>query len=131
MPSIRSNWIEIMATDDREFFVALGARIAQLRRERGWTQQELAEKLGVAQQTLAHYEVGRIRVPASTLPLLATLFMTPVDTLVGHTQHMQRTGKRGPAPKWQQQIEAIAQLPKAQQRFVSQMLDTVLTQAQR
>lgn len=131
MPSIRSNWIEIMATDDREFFVALGTRIAQFRRERGWTQQELAEKLGVAQQTLAHYEVGRIRIPASTLPLLATLFMTPVDTLVGHTQHMQRTGKRGPAPKWQQQIEAIAQLPKAQQRFVSQMLDTVLTQAQR
>ena len=130
MPSVRSNWIEIMATDDREFFVALGARIAQLRRERGWTQQELAEKLGVAQQTLAHYEVGRIRVPASTLPLLATLFMTPVDTLVGHTQHA-RTGKRGPAPKWQQQIEAIAQLPKAQQRFVRQMLDTVLTQAQR
>ena len=128
---IRSNWIEIMATDDREFFVALGTRIAQFRRERGWTQQELAEKLGVAQQTLAHYEVGRIRIPASTLPLLATLFMTPVDTLVGHTQHMQRTGKRGPAPKWQQQIEAIAQLPKAQQRFVSQMLDTVLTQAQR
>ena len=131
MPSIRSNWIEIMATDDREFFVALGVRIAQFRHERGWTQQELAEKLGVAQQTLAHYEVGRIRIPASTLPLLATLFMTPVDTLVGHTQHMPRTGKRGPAPKWQQQIEAIAQLPKAQQRFVSQMLDTVLTQAQR
>ena len=33
--------------------------------------------------------------------------------------------------EWGQQIEAIAQLPKAQQRFVSQMLDTVLTQAQR
>lgn len=129
MPSVHSNWIEIMATDDRQFFVALGSRIARLRRERGWTQQELAEKLGIAQQTLAHYEVGRIRVPASTLPLLATLFMTPVDTLVGHTQHVQRTGKRGPAPKWQQQIEAIAQLPKAQQRFVTQMLDTVLNQA--
>ena len=131
MQSVRINWVEIMAMDDKEFFVALGQRIAQLRRERGWTQQELAEKLGVAQQTLAHYEVARIRMPASTLPLLATLFMTPVDTLVGHAQHAQRTGKRGPISKWQQQIEAIAQLPKAQQRFVSQMLDTVLTQAQR
>lgn len=57
--------------------------------------------------------------------------MTPVDALVGHAQHAQRTGKRGSVSKWQQQIEAIAQLPKAQQRFVSQMLDTVLTQAQR
>ena len=131
MQSVHINLVEIMAADDKEFFVALGQRIAQLRHERGWTQQELAEKIGVAQQTLAHYEVARIRVPASTLPLLATLFMTPIDTLVGHAQHTQRSGKRGPAPKWQQQIEAIAQLPKAKQRFVSQVLDTVLAQAQR
>jgi len=130
MQPVHSNWVEIMATDDKEFFVALGLRIAQLRRERGWSQQELADKLGVAQQTLAHYEVARIRVPASTLPLLSTLFMTPIDTLVGHTQHTQRSGKRGPVPKWQQQIETIAQLPKAQQRFVTQVLDSVLTQAQ-
>ena len=131
MNSNYSNWVDIMATDDKAFCVALGVRIAQLRKERGWTQLELAEKLGVAQQTLAHYEVGRIRVPASTLPVLATLFMTQVDTLVGHAQYSQHTGKRGPAPKWQQQIEAIAQLPKAQQRFVSQMLDTVLAQTSR
>lgn len=38
------------------------------------------------------------------------------------------TGKRGPAPKLQQQLERITQLPKAQQRFVMQMLDTVLQQ---
>jgi hypothetical protein len=31
-------------------------------------------------------------------------------------------------PKWQQQIEAISLLPKARQRFVSQMLETVLAQ---
>ncbi|MDM0122207.1 hypothetical protein [Variovorax arabinosiphilus] len=34
--------------------------------------------------------------------------------------------KRGRSPKWQQQMEAIAQLPKAKQRFVSEMLETVL-----
>ena len=98
--------------------------------ERGWSQQELADKLCIAQQTLAHYEVARIHMPASTLPLLSTLFMTPIDTLVGHTQQAQRSGKLGPTPKWQQQIETIAQLPKAQQRFVTQVLDSVLAQAQ-
>jgi hypothetical protein len=74
------------------------------------------------------FEVARIRLPASTLPQLATLFMTTVDELVGHAQQ-RHAGKRGPLPKWQQQIEAIAQLPKTQQRFVTQMLDTVLAQA--
>ncbi len=37
--------------------------------------------------------------------------------------------KRGPAPKIQQQLERVAALPKAQQKFVSQMLDTVLAQS--
>jgi transcriptional regulator with XRE-family HTH domain len=128
MQPLHGNWVEIMATDDREFFVALGQRIAQLRRERGWTQQELAEKLGVAQQTLAHYEVARIRVPASTLPLLATLFMTPIDTLVGHAQHAQRAGKRGPASKLQQHMERISQLPKPRQRVVMEVLESMLAQ---
>jgi transcriptional regulator with XRE-family HTH domain len=130
MPLICTHLVEIIATDDKEFFVALGLRIAQLRKERGWTQQELAEKLGIAQQTLAHYEVARIRMPASTFPQLAMLFVTTVDELVGHTQQRQAS-KRGPLPEWQQQIEAIAQLPKTQQRFVTQMLDTVRAQVQR
>gem|GEM_PF-4876589 len=58
----------------------------------------MVDKLGIAQQTLAHYEVPRIRIPASTLPVLATLFAVPVDVLVGHNQQTKRGGKRGPAP---------------------------------
>ncbi|WP_176507901.1 MULTISPECIES: hypothetical protein [Pseudomonas] len=37
--------------------------------------------------------------------------------------------KSGPAPKWQQQLEAIDQLPKSQQQFVAQMLDALIAQA--
>jgi len=33
-------------------------------------------------------------------------------------------------PQWQQQIEAVAQLPKAQQQFVARMIKTVLAEAQ-
>ncbi|MDR6391746.1 hypothetical protein J2803_004379 [Paraburkholderia phenoliruptrix] len=33
-------------------------------------------------------------------------------------------------PRWQKHIEAIAQLPKAKQQFVAQMLEAVLAQAQ-
>ena len=39
--------------------------------------------------------------------------------------------KRGPAPKLLQQMERIQRLPKAQQRFVMQMIDTVLAQQDR
>ena len=37
--------------------------------------------------------------------------------------------KRGPAPKIQQQLEQIGRLPKAKQRAVMQVLDSILAQA--
>jgi len=117
-----------MNTKDEGFFKALGARIAQARKDHGITQQQLAEQLGIAQQTLAHYEVGRLRVPASMLPTLAQLLTPSLDELISAATP-KRHGKRGPTSRLQQQIEAIEQLPKTKQQFVSQMLDTVLAQA--
>jgi hypothetical protein len=35
-------------------------------------------------------------------------------------------GKRGPAPKLQQQLERVQSLPKAQQQAISKVLDSVL-----
>lgn len=71
-----------MNENGEEFFIELGARIASARRARGMTQQQLAEALGVAQQTLAHYEVGRSRVPASLLPALVELLMFSFEELL-------------------------------------------------
>lgn len=115
---------------DEQFFKELGARIAQARKDHGLTQQDLAAQLGVAQQTLAHYEVGRARLPASMLPTLARLLTLSLDELMGQSTpaRVRAGGKRGPASRLQQQIDALAQLPKAKQQFVSQMLDTVLAQ---
>jgi transcriptional regulator with XRE-family HTH domain len=117
-----------MNTRDEQFFKDLGARIAQARKAHGLTQQDLADQLGIAQQTMAHYEVGRARVAASMLPTLAKLLTMSLDELMGQAVAPQRSTKRGPASRLQQQIDAVAQLPKAKQQFVSQMLDTVLAQ---
>lgn len=43
-----------MNSRDEQFFRKLGARIALARRELQLTQQQLAEQLGIAQQTMAH-----------------------------------------------------------------------------
>ncbi|MBP9229540.1 MAG: helix-turn-helix domain-containing protein [Azonexus sp.] len=117
-----------ISQDEREFFIALGNRIAQRRKEIHITQAQLAEKLGVSQPTMNAYELGQRRVPVSALPTLAKALGIGLETLLGETQPTPRK-RRGPTPRWQHQIEAIANLPKAQQRFVSQMLDTVLAQA--
>lgn len=67
-------------------------------------------------------------MPVSLLPAFAKLFGVALDDLLGVKNG---ASKRGPTPKLHQQIEAISRLPKTQQRFVSQMLDTVLTQHSR
>lgn len=121
-------WIDAMAPNDRLFFVELGKRIAQHRKEQNQTQQQLADALGIAQQTLAHYEVARLRVPASMLPVLAEIFNVQVDELVGRPV-AARAGKRGPSSQLERSIERIGMLSKTKQRFVLEMIDTVLAQS--
>lgn len=119
----------IMTRDEQEFFKELGARIAQLRQEAGLSQQAMADTLEIPQQTYANYEVARARPPASLLPELAQVFGISVDELLGVQKN--GSGKRGPTPLLQKQIERLSQLPKAQQKVVMQMLDGVLSQASR
>lgn len=115
-----------MTPADRQFGKELGRLLAQLRQEAGLTQQAVAAHLGVAQQTLAHYEVGRLRLPVALVPRLAALFAVPTDLLLGVAS--AQPGKRGPTPKLQRQLERVSRLPKAQQHVVLAMLDGVLLQ---
>lgn len=59
------------------------------------------------------------------MPPLAGFLGLSLDELVGETAQAM---KRGPTPKLQQQREQNSQLPRAKQRFVIEMLDTVLQQ---
>ena len=67
-------------------------------------------------------------MPVSLLPELGKLFGVAVDELLGLRSG---SGKRGPAPKFQKQLERIAQLPRARQQVVMDMLDGVLAQRAR
>jgi transcriptional regulator with XRE-family HTH domain len=118
----------LVTAADRDFYRALGQRLAEARKASSLTQTQLAEQLGLAQQTLAHYEIGRLRVAVALMPPLAKALGITVEELMGEEAP---PAKRGPAPKLQQQIERIQRLPKTQQRFVMQMLDTVLAQQSR
>lgn len=118
-------WTGAMAIskDERAFFIQFGARIANFRREVSMTQTQLADALGVSQQTVNAYEAGTRRVPVSMLPQLAITLAVSIEGLIGVSSP---AGKRGPAPKLLQQVERIQRLPKSQQRFVMQMIDTAL-----
>lgn len=117
-----------MTPDETAFFRQLGTRIAERRKAQDLTQAQLGELIGITQQQIASFEIGRRRIPVSTLPLLAKALGTSIEELIGEPA---KPGKRGPAPKLQQQLEQLSRLPKAQQKLVSQVIDSVLAQAAR
>ncbi len=117
-----------MHPDESSFFQTLGKRITELRKKQGLTQAELGEILGVSQQQVAHFEMARRRVAVSMLPTLAKALAVPVEELL---DVQRKPKKRGPTPILQRQLEQISELPRARQRFVIEMLDTVLQQAGR
>jgi transcriptional regulator with XRE-family HTH domain len=113
-------------SQDEQFFKALGARVASARKTQNITQQQMADRLGIAQQTYAQYETGRARFPASMLPKLAHDLSLTLDELMG--QNERSHNKPGPMPKLQKQFERISQLPRTTQQVVMKMLDGVLAQ---
>jgi len=120
-----------MTPNERTFFTGLGQRIANARRHADLTQQQLADQLGIPQPQLASYEIGRRRVPVSLLPRLARALAVAVETLLDDDaieQPVSSRTRRGPASRLEQQLERVSQLPRARQKFVVEMLDTVLAQ---
>lgn len=114
-----------MTPEEIAFFKELGSRLAALRRDRGLTQTQLGEIIGVSQQQIVSFEKGRRKVPLSALPKLSKALGVTVEELIGLKN---KPGKRGPTPKLQRQLERLQQLPRSKQRFITEMLETVLQQ---
>ena len=72
----------------------LGRRIADLRAKRGWTQVDLAGRLGVSRTAVSHTEAG-LSIPGErTVALLAGVFgMEPHDLVAGTSYPMAKADR--------------------------------------
>lgn len=61
----------------------LGQRIFETRTAYGWTQVELAKRIGVAKQTVSNWENENIQPSIDMLVRLAKLFNVTTDYLLG------------------------------------------------
>lgn len=59
--------------------------LKNLRKEKGISQQQLADVIGISQQSINKYENHSIEPDISTLISLANYFETSVDYLIGNT----------------------------------------------
>lgn len=74
----------------------LGQRIARLRGLRGWTQQELAERLAASRVAVSHFEAGLALPSERTLVLLAGLFRLEPHELIAGTSYPLAKAERLP-----------------------------------
>lgn len=65
--------------------IKLGERLKELRQERGLTQKQLAEQLGLHSVTYLHYEKDQHEPPLALLADFAKFFDVSVDYLLGLT----------------------------------------------
>ena len=79
--------------DNMRYEIMKFEMIRNLRTDKGYTQQQIGEYLGISQNTYSQYEIGVLNYPIDVLIKLADLYGTSIDYLVG------RTNVREPYPK--------------------------------
>ena len=79
---------------DQRISKTLPPKLRELRTKHGFTQAEIAGKLGLDRSTYTYYETGKTEPPLSRLLLLSKIYNVSLDTLVGRDQE----DGEGPAP---------------------------------
>ena len=62
--------------------VQVGRRIGEIRRERGWTQEQFAERAGISSHHAQQIEYGKINLPLVTLFRLSNVLQIPASSLL-------------------------------------------------
>jgi transcriptional regulator with XRE-family HTH domain len=102
----------------------LGQRIARLRKGRGISQVELAEKIGIVQVIISDYENDKLRPHYEMIIRIALALEITTDELLGM---MKSTGgETKPDMKLIRRLKKIESLPLAQRKALLQTIDTFL-----
>jgi len=72
--------------------MSFSEKLIELRKSKGWSQEELGDKLDVTRQTLSKWELGQTTPEMDKLIELSKLFDISIDVLVGNEETQIRNG---------------------------------------
>lgn len=102
-----------------------GERFGRIRKERGLTQQQLADRVGIRQSLIADYTSGRLRMHAEMVVRFAQALEITTDELLGTSDKRPLTD--GPLSlKVVRRLTKIESLPEHKQRVLLQTIDSFL-----
>jgi len=102
----------------------LPARLITLRRNRGLSQQAMADAIGIHVNSLKKYEAGQAQPSLDALRKIATTLHTSTDFLL-FDEH-----ERGPSDDLRLQFEAVSQFPEEERKIVKALLEGMIIKYQ-
>ena len=112
-----------MAT--KEGIETIAQRLLRMRKEKGITQAEMAEFLGVTQSVVSDYERGELRLHGELIAKVAKILGVSADEILG-LEPVKRSGA-GNNRRLLRRIQQIDQLPKRDQEALLRTIDAFLS----
>ena len=100
-------------------------QLSRIRKQRGMTQAEVADALGLPQGLISNYEKGARRLHSDLIVRFAKLFKVTTDELLGHKIPKNRKSDNF-GLHLVKRIKQIESLSKSRQKAVLQSIDMML-----
>ena len=102
----------------------MGEILAQLRVGAGFTQKELADKMGIGHTLVSDYERGRLRLHDDIIVKFAKALNTSADTILGLAN--QPTKNMNASLRIMRRVKQIEHLPDFKQKSILKTLDDLI-----
>lgn len=106
---------------------SIGHRLARIRKEKGYTQVELAAKVGIIQSLVTDYELNKLRLHAEMVIRFANALGVSADELLGLEAVKQNGALKN--RRVLRRVNQIDQLPKRDQDALLRTIDAFLGKA--
>ena len=121
MPTkLKANLPPLKLDDD-----TVGQRLARIRKARGYTQRELAEKIGINYRLVSEYETERLRLHDEMLTRFALALEVSTDEILGLKQ-IEHSTHVTPSLRMIRRLNKIETLPLSKQKALLQIIDGFL-----
>lgn len=105
----------------------IGQRLSRLRKERGYSQVQLAEKIGITNNLISDYETGRLMMNGEMVARFAIVLKVSSDSILGLAGNCHENTK--PSLKILRRMTRIDSLTLSEQKALLKTVDMFLQAA--
>lgn len=113
-----------MAIMNNEFNTEFSQKLRTLRKNSGWSQGQLGQKINTDPQCISKYERGKSSPPAKVMIKIADVFGVSLDYLMKGSGAMKTNALKN--PKLSERFEKINELPQEDQDILVAIIDAFI-----